>query len=44
MLFFAKSAVLVIFYFVPGEFQCTPKSLFIPNDLKLGGISTKKAL
>jgi len=41
---FEKTAFLVIFYFAPGGFQCTAKGIFIPKDLKLGEISTKKAL
>jgi len=41
---FAKSAILAIFYFTPGGFQCVAKGIFILNDLKLGEISTKKAL
>jgi len=41
---FAKSAILAIFYFAPEGFQCTAKGIFIPKDLKLGEISTKKAL
>jgi len=32
------------FFFASGGFQCTAKGIFIPNDLKLGEISTKKAL
>jgi len=40
----AISAESAIFYFAPGMFQCTAKGIFIPNDLKLGEISTKKAL
>jgi len=39
---FAKSAILVIFYFAPGGFQCTAKGILITKDLKLGKISTKK--
>jgi len=39
---FAKSAILAIFYFAPGGFQCTEKGIFIPKDLKLGERSTKK--
>jgi len=39
---FAKSAILGIFYFSPGGFQCTAKGIFIPKDIKLGEISTKK--
>jgi len=39
-----KSAILVIFYFAPGGFQCTAKDIFISKYLKLGEISTKKAL
>jgi len=31
---FAKSAILPIFYFAPGGFQCTAKDIFIPKDLK----------
>jgi len=41
---FTKSAILAIFNFVPGGFQCTAKGIFIPKDLKLGKISTKNAL
>jgi len=41
---FPKSAILAIFYFAPGRFQCTAKAKFIPKDLKLGKVSTKKAL
>jgi len=41
---FAKIAVLVIFYFAPGGFQCTAKGIFVPKDLKLDKIGTKKAL
>jgi len=44
MPFFAKSAILAIFYFAPGGFQCTAKGIFIPKDLKLYKLSTKKAL
>jgi len=40
---FAKSAILAIFYFAPGVFQCGAKSIFIPKNVKLGKISTKKA-
>jgi len=39
---FAKSAILAIFYFAPGEFQCTEKGRFTAKHLKLGKISTKK--
>jgi len=35
---------LSIFYFTPGGFQYTAKGIFIPKDLKLGEISTKKKL
>jgi len=41
---FAKSAILVIFLFAPGGFQCTAKCIFILKDLKLGKINAKKAL
>jgi len=41
---FAKSAILAIFNFARGGFQCTAKGKFIPKDLKLSRISTKKAL
>jgi len=41
---FAKSAILANFYFAPGGFQCTANGIFIPKNLKLGKISTKKAL
>jgi len=41
---FAKSAILAIFYFAPGRFQCTSKGIFISQYLKLGETSTKKAL
>jgi len=41
---FAKSAILEFFYFAPGGFQGTAKGIFIPKDLKLGKISTKKTL
>jgi len=41
---FAISAGLAIFYFAPGGVQCTTKGIFIPKDLKVGQISTKKAL
>jgi len=33
---------LEIFYFAPVEFECTAKDIFIPKDLKLNEISTKK--
>jgi len=39
-----KIPVLANFYFAPGGFQCTAKGIFIPKDLKLSKISTKKAL
>jgi len=41
---FAKSAILAIFYIAPRGFQCTAKGIFIPKNLKLVEISTKKAL
>jgi len=41
---FAKSAILPIFYFASVGFQCSAKGIFIPKDIKLGKISTKKAL
>jgi len=41
---FLKSAILAIFYFAPGGIQCPANGTFIPKDLKLGEISTKKAL
>jgi len=31
---FAKSAILAIFYFAPGGFQCTAKEIFITKYLK----------
>jgi len=39
---FAKTAILTIFYFVPGGFQYTAKGILIPKDLKLDEISIKK--
>jgi len=33
-----------IFYFTSVGFQCTAKGIFIPKDIKLGEISTKKVL
>jgi len=33
---------LANFYFVSEGFQCTANGIFIPKDLKLGEISTKK--
>jgi len=41
---FAKRAILAIFYFIPGRFQCGAKGIFISKDHKLGEIGTKKAL
>jgi len=41
---FAKHAILAIFYFVPGGFQCTAKGIFTPKDLKLSKTSSKKPL
>jgi len=43
IIIFAKSAILEIFYFAPGGFQCTAKGIFTPKNLKLGKISTKKS-
>jgi len=39
-----KSAILAIFYFAPGGFQCIVKGIFVPKDLKSGEISKKIAL
>jgi len=42
MQFLQKVQFWQIFNFAPGGFQCTAKNIFIPKDLKLGEISTKK--
>jgi len=40
----AKNAILAIFCFAPGGFQCTGKGIFIPKNLNLYEINTKKVL